>query len=153
MSQTPFIRHPRDFFNLMTSDDIEVIDCYLVNEDCIYVTHRNEKGFDKGSPNTNTIIASYVTSHARLVLYEYLEKCKAFTLNKLTSDYITLDTMRTLAISKEDNTIVVTHSDIRSEAKRQRVCPPPPKETKIYRRTFDKRVRRPDHTSVPYGYR
>ena len=151
----------------MTADDIKVTDCYLVNEDCIYVTHRNEKGFGKGSPNTNAIIASYVTSHARLVLYEYLEKlkhrvlyydtdsviyisvegeyeppisdqmggmtneleddqfimefvsngektyayrtnrgndtvkCKGFTLNKLTSDYITLDTMRTLAISEE----------------------------------------------------
>ena len=26
------------------------------------------------SPNANPIIASYVTSHARLVLYSYLEK-------------------------------------------------------------------------------
>ena len=59
--------------------------------------------------------------------------------------------MRTLAISEEDDTIVVTQNVIRSEAKRQRVCSK--KETKIYRRTFDKRVRRPDHTSVPYGYR
>ena len=74
MSTSEFIRHPREFFDLLTSDEIDVQECLVVNEDCIFVKYKNNKGFEKMSPNANPIIASYVTSHARLVLYSYLGK-------------------------------------------------------------------------------
>ena len=73
MSTSEFIRHPREFFDLLTSDEIDVQECLVVNEDCIFVKYKNNKGFEKMSPNSNPIIASYVTSHARLVLYSYLD--------------------------------------------------------------------------------
>ena len=72
MSTSEFIRHPREFFDLLTSEKIQ--ECLVVNEDCIFVKYKNNKGFEKMSANANPIIASYVTSHARLVLYGYLEK-------------------------------------------------------------------------------
>ena len=201
---------------MLTSDDIDVTDCKMVNEDCMYVTYRYHKGFEKRSPNTNADVAAYVTTHARLELYSYLEKlkrrvnyydtdsiiykshhgayepnigdqigsmtdelscqfivefvsngaktygyrtsegqevikCKGFNLNKLTSDTINLDVMRDIATSDQELSIYVTHDVIRSEHKHRSVYTRP--DTKIYKRTFDKRVIQPDHTSIPYGYR
>ena len=76
MMQSKYINTPREFFDMLTSDDIDVTNCIMVNEDCMYVTYRYHKGFEKPSPNTNAVVAAYVTTHARLELYSYLEKLK-----------------------------------------------------------------------------
>ena len=201
---------------LLASDTVDVNDCHIVNENCLCVTYTNTKGFEKQSLNTNPIIASYVTTHARLKLYNYLEKlqdrvlyydtdsiiynaapgqydppisqhmggmtdelsgdiitefvsngaktyayrtksgeqvikCKGFTLNKIASDKLTFDAMKNMAISDDDTSITVSQNNIRTDPKRRRVCTQV--ESKVYTRTFDKRIRKPDHTSVPYGYR
>ena len=74
-SQTPdrtikeFITEPRRFYHLLSDDGFEVSDVHHVNDDCLYVSY-------KKSLNTNVIIASYVTTHARLELYSYLEQLK-----------------------------------------------------------------------------
>ena len=216
LARTKFLRHPREMLELLASDTVDVNDCHIVNEECLCVTYTNTKGFEKQSPNTNPIIASYVTTHARLELYNYLEKlqdrvlyydtdsiiyksapgqyeppisqhmggmtdelsgdiitefvsngaktyayrtnsgdqiikCKGFTLNKIASDKLTFDAMKNMAISDNDASITVSQNNIRTDPKRRRVCTQV--ESKVYTRTFDKRIRRPDHTSVPYGYR
>ena len=69
MTQSKYINTPRDFFDMLTSNDIDVNDCIMVTEDCLYVTYRYQKGFEKPSPNTNADVAAYVTTHARLELY------------------------------------------------------------------------------------
>ena len=74
MTQAKFIKHPREFFELLSSDEVQIGECLLINEDCIYITYKNSKGYERTSPNTNPIVASYVTCHARLELYSYLEK-------------------------------------------------------------------------------
>ena len=74
LARTKFIRHPREMLELLASDAVEVNDRHIVNKECLCVTYTNTKGFEKQSPNTNPIIASYVTTHARLELYSYLEK-------------------------------------------------------------------------------
>ena len=46
----------------------------IINDDCLYVTYKKSKEFQTPALNTNVIIASYVTTHARLELYSYLER-------------------------------------------------------------------------------
>ena len=74
MPQHKYVREPRKFFDLMCSDNYNVHDCYFIDEECAYITYKNSDGFEKPPPNTNAVIASYVTSHARLELYRYLEE-------------------------------------------------------------------------------
>ena len=217
MTQQKYTRSPREFFEIISSDKYDVHDCHFVDEDCVYLTYKNSRGFEEPSPNTNPVIASYVTSHARLELYKYLEmlgervlycdtdsviyrsspgdihpplsdamggmtdelegsfiteftsngaktygyktseggqviKCKGFTLNKLTSDKITFNVMRDLATGDCDSCVTVDDPQkIRRDPKRRRLCTTV--ESKTFKRTFDKRIMRADHTSVPYGYR
>ena len=74
MSQHKYVREPREFFNLMCSDKYDVHECHFVDDECAYLTYKNAQGFEEPPPNTNAVIASYVTSHARLELYKYLEQ-------------------------------------------------------------------------------
>ena len=59
--------------------------------------------------------------------------------------------MKNMATSDDISSITVSQNNIRTDPKRRRVCTQV--ESKVYTRTFDKRIRKPDHTSVPYGYR
>ena len=100
-------------------------------------------------------ITEFVSNGAKTYAYttnkgKQVVKCKGFTLNKLGSDRLTLDAMKHLVTANQDS-ISVTQDVIRSEAKRLRVYSE--KQTKVYTCTFDKRVRQPNHTSIPYGYR
>lgn len=217
MQQSAFIRHPQKFFDLLTSQDIELNDCFVINDDVIYVKYRHADHFAKASKNTNAIVASYVTAHGRLELYSYMEKlgkrilyydtdsiiyqsapglydvplgdamgdmtdeldgeyiteftstgaksyayrtnmgtqivkCKGFTLNKITSDVLTFETLRGMATGTGDQSVTVKGTTrIKPDIKRRRVCTEI--ETKSYTRTLDKRILRKDHYSIPYGYR
>ena len=79
-AQTPdgttkeYITEPRKFFHLMSDDGIQVSDVQPINDDCVYVSYKKAKEFQTPALNTNVIIAAYVTTHARLELYSYLEK-------------------------------------------------------------------------------
>ena len=163
----------------------------------------------------NAIIASYVTTHARLELYSYLErlevpalycdtdpiiyrhvegiynpplsefvggmtdelsgsyiaeyvsngpknyayrtddgkqvvKVKGFTLNFVASQQLTFDVMKEMAISEQEEHIIVTESrKIRNYLKRRQINTLP--FSKLYPRIFDKRVRDAhNHPSLPF---
>lgn len=217
MQQTSFIRQPQKFFDLLSSDETEINDCFVINDDVIFVKFKHAEHFAKSAPNTNAIVASYVTAHGRLALYSYLEKlgkrtlyydtdsviyksmpgmydiplgdcmgdmtdeldgeyiteftstgaksyayktnagtqsvkCKGFTLNKITSDVLTFETLRDMATGVGAKSITVKGTTrIRPDVKRRRVCTE--LESKSYTRTLDKRILKNDHHSIPYGYR
>ena len=71
-----FITEPRRFYQLLSDDGFEVSDVHHVNDDCLYVSYKKSKDFQTPALNTNVIIASYVTTHAILELYSYLEQLK-----------------------------------------------------------------------------
>ena len=81
-AQTPdrtikeFITESRRFYHLLSDDGFEVSDVHHVNDDCLYVSYKKSKEFQTPALNTNVIIASYVTTHARFELYSYLEQRK-----------------------------------------------------------------------------
>ena len=66
-----FVTEPRKFFELLSDDAYDVSDVHIMN-DCLYVMYKKSKEFQTPARNTNVIIASYVTTHARLELYSDL---------------------------------------------------------------------------------
>ena len=68
-----FVIEPRKFLKLIYDDTYDVSDVHIINDDCLYTTYNKSKEFQTPALNTNVIIASYVTTHARLQLYSYLK--------------------------------------------------------------------------------
>ena len=195
-----FVTDPRKFFELIFDDTYDVSDAQIINDDCLYVTYKKSKGFQTPALNTNVIIASYVTTHARLELYSYLEryegralycdtasiiyryvegmynpplsefvggmtneklyygvrvqrtkelryrtgdgkqvvKDRGFTLNCVASQQLTFDVMNKMAISEQEEHIIVTESrKIRKDEKRRQINTSP--SSKLYQRIFDKK--------------
>ena len=69
-----FVTEPHKFFELIFDDTYDVSDVQIINDDRINVTYKKSKEFQTPALNTNVIIDSYVTTHARLELYSYLER-------------------------------------------------------------------------------
>ena len=75
-----FVTQPRKFSELISDDAYDVSDVQKINDDCMYVTYKELKEFQTPALNTNVIIASYVTTHAILELYSYLERLEVRAL-------------------------------------------------------------------------
>ena len=73
MTKTSRITDPVEYFEMMTSDEIEVSSANFVSEEMVKVQWRNTEDFIEPSGRTNVIIAAYTTAQARLKLYELLE--------------------------------------------------------------------------------
>ena len=102
-------------------------------------------------------IVEYISNGPKNYAYrtsdgQQIVKIKGFTLNHLTSQQITFDAMRDMAISRNDIQIkVVEKRKIKKDLKRRQVITID--FNKTYQRVFDKRVRNPNtHTSLPFGF-
>ena len=67
-----FVTEPRKYVELIYDDTYNVSDVHIINNDCLYIVYKKSKEFQTPALNTNVIITSYVTTHARLELYSYL---------------------------------------------------------------------------------
>ena len=77
MTQLELYTDPKLYFDLLTSDSQEVCDVNYVNEEMVEMRWKFREDFVETSPRTNVVIAAYTTSHARLKLYDDLEKLGA----------------------------------------------------------------------------
>ena len=59
---------------LLQSDTVTVDNIRLINEEIVEVTYKEDGAFARVNPNTNVVVAAFTTCHARLKLYEVLEK-------------------------------------------------------------------------------
>ena len=73
MTQCTHISSPKEYFDLLTSDQQEVTDINFVSEDMIELRWKYKEDFVETSARINVIIAAYTTAQARLKLYSYLE--------------------------------------------------------------------------------
>ena len=73
-SQTVYVDEPKQYVELMTSGDKEVQNLTIVNDTMILLKYKLKEDFVEMLPNTNVVLACYTTAHARLKLYELLEK-------------------------------------------------------------------------------
>jgi G:T-mismatch repair DNA endonuclease (very short patch repair protein) len=74
LPNTEIVKSYQRFATLLTSPEHEITDLLPVNDEVIYISWRLREEAVVSSPMTNVVIAAYTTAHARLKLYNYLEK-------------------------------------------------------------------------------
>jgi G:T-mismatch repair DNA endonuclease (very short patch repair protein) len=74
LPNTEIIKSPQRFAELLSSAEHEIIGILPINDNVIYVSWQLKDEAIIPSPITNVVIAAYTTAHARLKLYEYLER-------------------------------------------------------------------------------
>ena len=67
------VQKPSRFFDLLYSDEFEVCDVRMVNENMIEVQYRNTDEFTTQNDKVNVVIAAFTTAYARLKLYDLLD--------------------------------------------------------------------------------
>ena len=73
-SQCEYIKEPRRFFDLLLADSIELTDFQFVSEGMVMVNYKQRVEFISENPEASVVHAAFTTAHARLYLYEALEK-------------------------------------------------------------------------------
>ena len=74
MSKVKLVSEPKEYFDVLTSDKIEVTDASFVSDDVIEIRYENKDDFIEPNARTNVVIAAFTTAHARLKLYSVLEQ-------------------------------------------------------------------------------
>ena len=74
LSKTVILDEPSEVYKLLLNDTVTVDNIRLINEEIVEVTYKDDGAFASINPNTNVVIAAFTTCHARLKLYEVLER-------------------------------------------------------------------------------
>ena len=74
MTKVKLVSEPEEYFDMLTSDEIEVTDASFVSDDVIELRYENKENFIEPNGKTNVVIAAFTTAHARLKLYSVLEQ-------------------------------------------------------------------------------
>ena len=73
MTKVKIISDPAEYFDLLSSDQINVTDANFINDELIEVHFENVDEFVEADGKTNVVITAFTTAHARLKLYGVLE--------------------------------------------------------------------------------
>ena len=65
---------PAEYFDMLTSQQIEVTDAHLINDRVVELFYKQGEDFVETPARTNVVLACFTTAQARLKLYEVLEK-------------------------------------------------------------------------------
>ena len=69
MTKVVLISDPADYFDLLSSDKVTVMDANVINDDIIEVHYENTDEFVETNDKTNVVIAAFTRAHARLKLW------------------------------------------------------------------------------------
>lgn len=72
--QSTFITDEADFFKAFTDPTRNLSDWHILNDNIVQLEWENQEQFIPESDVTNMFIATFTTAHARLCLYDLLEK-------------------------------------------------------------------------------
>ena len=67
------VYEPKRFFELLYTDEYEVTDARIVNDDAIEVHYKHVDEFIQQNNKVNVVIAAFTTAYARLKLYDLLD--------------------------------------------------------------------------------
>ena len=73
MTQTKQVTEPKEFFDYLDSDEYEVKDAQMVNDETIEIKYTEKEGFVEENDKVNIVIAAFTTAYARLKLYDLLD--------------------------------------------------------------------------------
>jgi hypothetical protein len=71
-TQTTLFTSEKEFYELFTSPGTEVTNLIFPNDDVLWVSWKYSEENVAAGKNVNVAVAAYVTTQARLKLYEYL---------------------------------------------------------------------------------
>ena len=74
LTKTELVTDPGRFFELLFSEETEVTEARLVNDETTEVYYRNVVEFEEPDNKVNIVIAAYTTAYARLKLYDLLDQ-------------------------------------------------------------------------------
>lgn len=73
LPKTKYVNSYAEIVKHFSSKDLCVLDISIVGEDLAVMQYTDESAFIEPSPKTNVILAAFTTSHARTVLYSYMD--------------------------------------------------------------------------------
>ena len=73
-TQTTIVDSEKEFYVLLTSSGTEVTNLIFPNDDVAWVSWKYSEDNVAEGKNVNVAVAAYLTTQARLKLYEYLSK-------------------------------------------------------------------------------
>ena len=71
--KTKMVTEPKEFYHFVFSDEFEVSDARLVNDETVEVHYRSNEEFAEQDDKVNIVIAAFTTAYARLKLYDLLD--------------------------------------------------------------------------------
>ena len=74
LKQTKYVTEPKEFYKILLDDEIDNLNIQFINEDMIQMNYNKKDSFVDNSNDTNIFIACFTTSHARIMLYNVLDK-------------------------------------------------------------------------------
>ena len=73
LTKTEMVHEPKRFFELLYSDEFEVSDARIVNDNTVEVQYKCVDEFVQQNNKVNVVIAAFTTAYARLKLYDLLD--------------------------------------------------------------------------------
>ena len=74
MKKSEYVTEPSKFYKILLDEKIDDLNIHFINEDMVEMTFNLKEQFVDNSKNSNIFIAAFTTSHARMMLYEVLDK-------------------------------------------------------------------------------
>ena len=73
LTKTDRVTEPKKFYAYLYSDQYEVKDAQLVNDETVEIQYLEKEGFVEENKKVNIVIAAFTTAYARLKLYDLLD--------------------------------------------------------------------------------
>ena len=73
MTQTKRVTEPKELFEYLDSDQYEVSEALMVNDETVEIQYTNKDEFVEEKGKVNIVIAAFTTAYARLKLYDLLD--------------------------------------------------------------------------------
>ena len=73
MSKTKEVTEPKDLYAYLDSDQYEVKDAQMINDNTVEIQYVEKEGFIEENDKVNIVIAAFTTAYARLKLYDLLD--------------------------------------------------------------------------------
>ena len=74
MKQFEYVTEPKKFYKILLDDEIDNLNIQFINNDMIQMSYNKKDDFVDNSKDTNIFVACFTTSHARMMLYNVLDK-------------------------------------------------------------------------------
>ena len=73
LSKTDEVTEPKEFYAYLYSDQYEVKDAQMINDETVEIQYIEKEGFVEENKKVNIVIAAFTTAYARLKLYDLLD--------------------------------------------------------------------------------